>query len=128
MPQGFFVELIKIMHIWKENIKEIAIKKISSELGMNERAVLKIIKKIFIQINNFLKNFVTFSWKSTYMLELLQFYKKYGGKVRCLKFNIKKPKIYRWFYHGFFSFFEVNYLVNLNIKFKVKYLLFLSKK
>jgi hypothetical protein len=26
------------------------------------------------------------------MLELLQFYKKYGGKIKCLKFNIKKPK------------------------------------
>jgi hypothetical protein len=77
----------------KENIKEIAIKKISSELGMNERAVLKIIKIIFIQINNFFKNFITFFLKKyIYILELLQFYKKYGGKVRCLKFNIKKPK------------------------------------
>lgn len=26
------------------------------------------------------------------MLELLQFYKKYGGKLKCLKSNIKKPK------------------------------------
>lgn len=83
----------------KENIKEIPVNKIASELGMNEKAVLRIMKKISIQINFFayeklfFKNFVTFFLKKyIYMLELLQFYKKYGGKIKCLKFNIKKPK------------------------------------